>query len=264
MRVKAAAMADIEVASEQDIAVVTINRPQQRNAMTYSMWRELAGLFGDLGRQSATRGIILTGAGGDFSAGADISEFGETRATAAQSAEYERAVDRCSDAILSVPKPTIAAVRGYCLGGGCHLAMACDFRFADSSAVFGIPAARLSIVYGLRSTQRLLGLVGLANAKRILFSAERFDAEEALRIGFADRCAPDVMDEVRRFAKAMAENAPLSIAGAKTILNGLAEGLGSLDPGRVQEIVDHASESEDYLEGRRAFLEKRSAVFRDR
>lgn len=190
-------MADIEVSNGTPVAVVTINRPGRRNAMTLAMWQEVARQFRALGEDDAVRAIILTGANGQFSVGADISEFDVVRADAAQSTAYEEAVDACSEAIASAPKPTIAAVSGFCLGGGCHLAMACDFRFAGRTATFGIPAARLSIVYGLRSTQRLYALVGLARAKRILFSAETFSATEAVRIGFADAEVDDPLEAAK-------------------------------------------------------------------
>lgn len=257
-------MANIDVTIDDATAVVTLNRPAQRNAMTLAMWKEVTRLFGEFGRNDAVRVIVLTGAGGHFSVGADISEFGTVRADIAQSAAYEVAVDTCSDAIANAPKPTIAAIDGYCLGGGCHLAMACDFRFAGAAASFGIPAARLSIVYGLRSTQRLFALVGLAQAKRILFSGERFDATEALRIGFADVRADNAIQEAKNFAGALADNAPLSISGAKFMLNGMASALGTLDPYEVQSTIDPASASADYSEGRRAFAEKRRPIFTGR
>jgi enoyl-CoA hydratase/carnithine racemase len=244
--------------------VVALNRPDRRNAMTLAMWREVARVFGELGRNAEVRAIMLTGTGGNFSVGADISEFDEVRATSEQSAAYEVAIDACSDAIAAAPKPTIAVVSGYCLGGGCHLAMACDFRFADRSASFGIPAARLSIVYGTSSTQRLLALVGLTQAKRILFTGERFDAEQALRIGFVDAVADDATKAAQDFAGGLARNAPLSIAGAKLMLNALAMGHGALDPAEAQAVIDRAGDSEDYREGRRAFAEKREPAFKGR
>jgi enoyl-CoA hydratase/carnithine racemase len=256
------AMPDIDVRVDHAIATVTLDRSTQRNAMTLAMWRELARLFGELGRDGAVRVIMLTGAGGHFSVGADITEFDALRADAAQSAAYEQAVDACSDAIAAAPKPTIAVVDGYCLGGGCHLAMACDFRFAGDLTVFGIPAARLSIVYGLRSTRRLLALVGLANAKRVLFAGERFGAAEALRIGLADVVADHAIRAADEFAATLVDNAPLSIAGAKLMLDGLA--MGTLDPAAAQAAIDRAAQSEDYAEGRRAFAEKRRPAFRGR
>lgn len=257
-------MADIEVKTEDNIAVVVLNRAQRRNAMTLAMWRETARRFARLGEDPDVRAILLTGAGGNFCAGADIAEFSQVRDTAEQSAEYEVAVDECADAIMLVPKPTMAAVHGHCIGGGCHLAMACDFRFAAPAANFAIPAARLSIVYGVRATQKLLALVGLTQAKRILYSAESFDAAEALRIGFIERVSDDPLAAAQEFAAVMARNAPLSIAGAKALLTGLAMGHGALDGAEAQRLIHAAAASEDYREGRRAFLEKRRAVFKGR
>lgn len=257
-------MPAIEAAVENGILIVTLNRPERRNAVTLAMWRELARIFSAVAADDDVRGAVLRGAGTDFTAGADISEFDRVRGTDGQSADYEGAVDAATEAIASCPKPTFAAIRGYCLGGGCHLAMACDFRFAEPSAQFGIPAARLSIVYGVRSTRRLLALVGLTNAKRILFSAERFGLDEAVRIGFAESSALDALADAKHSAEVISRNAPLSVAGSKAILNDLAENPGGFDAGHAKLIIDRASNSEDYAEGRRAFAEKRAPVFRNR
>jgi enoyl-CoA hydratase/carnithine racemase len=257
-------LADLEVLHEGAVAVVRLNRPAQRNAVTLAMWQDMARIFGELGAAEAVRAIILTGAGGNFSVGADVSEFGRVRATDRQSADYEVAVDSSSDAIMAAPKPVIAVIEGYCLGGGCHLSMSCDFRFVRSDAAIGIPAAKLSIVYGIRSTQRLLSLVGLTNAKRLLYMAERIGAEEAARIGLADQVSADPMADARAMASALATLAPLSIAGAKQILTGLAMGPGALDQQAAQNFIDRVSASADYEEGRKAFAEKRAPVFRGR
>lgn len=257
-------MSDIEVAIDEKIATVTLNRPAQRNAMTFAMWKDMARIFAKLGADPAVRAILLTGAGQDFSVGADISEFASVRNDDAQSIAYEVAVDASSDAIVAAGKPTIAVVSGYCLGGGCHLSMSCDFRFAATSATFGIPAAKLSIIYGVRSTQRLLALVGLSQAKRILYTADRFGAEEALKIGFADEVADDAMAAARAFAARIAANAPLSVAGAKYILDGVAMGEGALDVAAARALIDSASRSFDYREGRTAFAEKRPPRFEGR
>jgi enoyl-CoA hydratase/carnithine racemase len=255
-------LADIELTQRGTTAFVTLNRPSKRNALTLRMWKDIARLFAELGGDDAVRTVVLAGAGGNFSVGADISEFESVRDDIALSAEYEVAVDAATEAIAGIAKPTIAVVDGFCLGGGCHLAMACDFRFAKIGAAFGIPAARLSIVYGFRSTQRLLALVGLTHAKRILFLGERFDAAEAVRIGMAQGCSDDPMAMADRMALTLADNAPLSIAGAKCILNGLAA--GDADPAAVQTIIDRASASEDYKEGRLAFAQKRRPLFKGR
>lgn len=255
-------MSDIEVTIQGKVAVVTLNRPDVRNAMKLSMWQDIASLFARLGRDANVRAIILTGAGGNFSVGADVSEFAKVRSNIAESKAYEVAVDASSDAIASVPKPVIAVLEGYCLGGGCHLSMSCDFRYAHAGISIGIPAAKLSIVYGVRSTQRLLALVGLTNAKRILYSAERYSAADAMRMGLIDRVCETPMSDAMAFAADMGRLAPLSVEGAKKILTGLSMGPGALDLKDADAFIDHASASEDYEEGRRAFAEKRPPVFR--
>jgi len=277
----------IKVWIEDHIAVVTLNRPASRNAMTLAMWRTIPAILATLESDANVRAVILTGAGTDFCAGADIPEFDRVRSDPEQSLAYEIAVDACCDAIAQINKPMIAVLRGYCLGGGAHLAMSCDFRYAASDAVFGIPAARLSIIYGVKGTLKLLTLVGLPRAKKILFSAERFDAEEALTIGFVDHVAQtrraesdgwlsrllgrspqevvgDPMADARVFAKSLTLNAPLTQKGAKTILNGLAFGRGSLDLQHAEQLIAQAAASEDYREGRKAFAARRAPDFQGR
>jgi enoyl-CoA hydratase/carnithine racemase/carbon monoxide dehydrogenase subunit G len=276
----------IKVFISDRIAVVTLNRPAEKNAITLGMWRALPGIFDALGRNPEVRVILLTGAEENFSAGADISEFAAVRDDRAQSQAYEVAVDAAADAIADVAKPTIAVLRGYCLGGAVHLAISCDFRYAATSARIGVPSARLSIVYGMRATQRLYGLVGSSQARRLLYAGERLDAEEAARIGLIDELARvttshtpwwqrlfgirsrplggDPMVTARDFAHRMARNAPLSIEGAKRILNGLVMGTGAADVHAIQALIARASESDDYREGRAAFFEKRDPAFQGR
>ena len=255
--------ADIEIDKRGGVAIVRLRRPRVRNAITLAMWEATASIFDKFGRDDDVRAVILTGEQPDFSVGADISEFPKVRATARQSVVYEQAVDAASDAIVRCPRPVIAVINGYCLGGACHLAMACDFRFAHQDARFGIPAARLSIVYGVRSTDRLRNIVGLNHAKRILFSAEQFDGPRAFDIGFVDRVAADPMVEAQEFAGLLAGNAPLSISGAKLILNGLSRGASDVE-GIAKIAIDGAAESEDYREATKAFAEKRTPTFRGR
>jgi enoyl-CoA hydratase/carnithine racemase len=257
-------MPDILVTTQGGIGVVSLDRPEAHNAVKLAMWRELAGIFADLGGDDAVRAIILTGAGANFCVGADVTEFDVIRENKEQSAAYEVAVDACSASIANVPKPVIAAISGYCLGGGCHLALACDFRFADATAKLGIPSAKLSIVYGVKSVQRLLAIVGIANAKRMLYSAERYDAALCLGMGLVDEVSGDAMGAAMAFAGSLAGNAPLSIAGAKFMLNGLSLGEGALDVAAAQRLVDQAADSEDFREGRQAFAEKRAPRFRGR
>ncbi|MGN6310253.1 MAG: enoyl-CoA hydratase/isomerase family protein [Xanthobacteraceae bacterium] len=244
---------------ENNVATVTLNRPAVRNAITLAMWKNVARIFAELGVKRDVRAIIFAGAGGNFSVGADVSEFSVVRSNAQDSADYEIAVDAASEAIASVPQPVVAAIDGYCLGGGCHLSMACDFRFASPAAEIGIPSANLSIVYGVQSTKRLLGLVGLTAAKHMLYTAERLGGSEALRIGLVDRLNDHPREEARRFATQIAGKAPLSIAGAKYILNQASMGE---DGALAQTMIDHASDSEDYREARLAFAEKRRPAFK--
>src|SRR3984893_4522827 len=257
-------MPDILLTRQESVAIVSLNRPEVRNAVTLSMWRELAGIFSNIANDDDVRAIVLTGAGADFCVGADVSEFDQIRDNRDQSAAYEIAVDACSAAIAAVAKPVIAAISGYCLGGGCHLALACDFRFADHTAKLGIPSAKLSIVYGVKSVQRLLAIAGLANAKRMLYSGERCDAVRAQSMGLIEDISDDVVAAAIAYAETLAGNAPLSIAGAKFTLNGLSSGDGALDVDAAQRMIDLAADSEDFREGRRAFAEKRTPRFRGR
>jgi enoyl-CoA hydratase/carnithine racemase len=252
----------IKIERRDGIAHVTLNRPSVKNAVTLAMWQELAAEFSSFAIDREVRGVLLKGAGKDFSVGADISEFDKIRDDRHKSAAYEVAVDSCSNSIATLGKPVVAAISGYCLGGGCHLALACDFRFGDRSATIGIPSAKLSIVYGVNSVQRLLALTGLANAKMVLYSADRYPVEKAMSMGLVDEMHDDVALAAERFLQRLAANAPLSIAGAKYMLNGLSMGPGALDPTAAQQLVDGASDSEDFKEGRRAFAEKRVPRFR--
>lgn len=250
---------------DQAVAVVTLNRPAQRNAMTLAMWRDLADLFHDLGADPALRAIVLTGAGGAFCAGADIKEFEAVRTDPDSGAAYGAAVDRCNAAIAHVPKATFAAVSGPAFGGGCGLALACDFRIADRTAAFAIPAARLGIVYGVHETRAVLNAVGLMRAKEILFTAKRYDAVEALQIGLASRLVEaDALGVAVAEAAALAERAPLTIAGAKQVLQLLTEGDTAARRDAVHAIQAQALSSDDYKEGQRAFAEKRAPRFTGR
>jgi enoyl-CoA hydratase/carnithine racemase len=253
---------EIRIERRDSIAHVILNRSAVKNAVTLAMWRELAVIFQALGSDRDVRGVVLKGAGKDFSVGADISEFEKIREDRHQASAYEVAVDGCSGAIAALGKPVVAAISGYCLGGGCHLALACDFRFGDRTATIGIPSARLSIVYGIHSVKRLLALTGVSNAKRILYSADRYPAAQAVSMGLIDELHDEPGEAAEKFLTQLAANAPLSISGAKFMLNGLSMGAGALDAATAQRLIDEASDSEDFREGRTAFAEKRPPRFR--
>lgn len=253
-------MSDILVKNDDGIATVTINRPVLRNSITYDMWNGFANIFRAISTDNSVRAVILTGQGDDFSAGADISEFGKTRDDLKMSKDYEVAVDKGCAAIMHCTKPVIAVNLGYTLGGGAHVAMSADFRYAHRDAKFGIPAANLSIVYGAQATRKLLALVGLTEAKRILYSAERFDADHAIRTGFVDHVSEDPMAAALEFAAKLVAKAPLTQSGAKYILNSVT--LQKFDADKADALIDDAAASFDYAEGRAAFADKRPPAFR--
>lgn len=244
------------------VAVVTIDRPARRNALNLDAWRGLAGSFRALAAEREVRLVILTGAAGHFCAGADISEFARVRADSAGGATYERDVASCYEAIRGVPQPTIAAIAGSCVGGGCAIALCCDFRVFHRGARFGIPATKLGTIYTVEECRFLYSVVGLANAKRILYGSELFGAAAAREMGFADTVVDgDVVDSAIAFGAPMTANAPLAIAGTKRILQALAAGDAERQRPAIEALIRAALDSEDYREGAAAFLEKRPARF---
>ena len=182
---------DILVSVEgRGVAIVTLNRPAKRNAVSLAMWRRLGAIFPELEERDDVRVVILTGAGGNFCAGADISEFPTLRADSKSGRIYEAANEAAAMALRDCRKPTIAAVSGYGMGGGCALALACDFRVGDATTRMGIPAARLGVVYGELDCAMLYRQVGLANAKRVLYSGRAFDAASARPWGSSTSSPP--------------------------------------------------------------------------
>ncbi len=259
-------MSEISVnAPSPGVAVVTIARPARRNALDLRAWRDLAGAFRELAANREVRLVVLTGAAGHFCAGADISEFSRVRADSAGGAAYENEVGACYAAIRGLPQPSIAAIAGSCVGGGCAIALCCDFRVMHSGARFGIPATKLGTIYTIEECRFLFSVVGLSNAKRILYGSELHDAAAAQAMGFADQVVDgDVVDRAIGFGTAMIANAPLAIAGTKMILQSLASGDVERRRTEIESLIRQALDSEDYREGARAFLEKRPARFTGR
>lgn len=256
-------MSDITVSRpEPAIALVTIDRPRRRNALNVAAWRDLAASFQGLAEQRDIRLVILTGAGSHFCAGADISEFAEVRADSEGGAKYEREVAACYTAIRALPQPTIAAIEGSCVGGGVAIALSCDFRVMHRAARFGIPATRLGTIYTVDECRFLYNIVGLANAKRILYSSELFDVVAARDMKFADVVAKGgAVEAAIDFAARIIDNAPLALAGTKVILEALAAGTVERRRPEIEGLIQEALDSADYREGARAFLEKRPARF---
>jgi enoyl-CoA hydratase/carnithine racemase len=244
------------------VAIVTISHVERRNACTQAMWQGLGQTFTALRDDPNARVIILTGEGDHFCAGADISEFATARNNAEAAAIYSADVDAAEIAINTIPKPVIAAIRGSAIGGGCGLAVACDFRIGDAKTKMGIPAARLSVVYSMEETQMLATVVGASNAKRILFSGDYFEAEEAVELNLLDEIVDDPMAASLAFAAHIAERAPLSVRGAKVAINAISAGKMADVRDGYEDLRALASDSYDYNEGRVAFMEKRKPVFK--
>lgn len=258
-----------EILVQQDGAIATVifNRPHLRNAVSLAMWREIARVAESLGKDDSVRAVVFRGAGTEaFASGADISEFKEVRKDIATAQAYSKETEAAYRAVRRCPKPTAAMIYGFCMGGGMALAMACDLRFAAEGSRFGIPAARLGIIYGLESTRQLVDLVGPAYAKDILFSARTLEAQEAFAIGFVNRLlpVPELEPSTYDYLRKVAANAPLSVRGAKLIIEAALEdgGVGRQD--EIRQLALEAFESEDYKEGTRAFLEKRPPQFQGR
>lgn len=250
------------------IATVIINRPAQRNAVTYAMWGRLTALVAELERDPEVRVVILRGAGTQaFSAGADIAEFEEQRKNSAMARTYHKAVEEALEAVAHFPRPTIAMVAGYCMGGGLELATAADLRIAGDNARFGIPTAKLGIVVGYHEMARLVRLVGPGRTIDILLTARLVEADEALRIGLVSRLVPlaELEATTERVAAEIAGYAPLSHRWHKQMLESVLRdpGLERLTPDEAK-ITFACFDTEDFREGRRAFLEKRKPVFRGR
>jgi enoyl-CoA hydratase/carnithine racemase len=247
------------------IAVVTLNRPEKRNAVSLAMWRGLAEIYTGFAARSDVRAVILTGAGGNFSGGADISEFSKVRNNVEDTRVYSEAGRAATQAVIDLPQPTIAAVHGYGVGGGCGLALACDLRVGDPTTRMGIPAARLSIVYDTLDCSLLLRAVGLANAKLVLYSGRYFPLEDCRAMRLIDVVSESVaLAGAHALAKELSARAPLSQRGAKLVLESLARGESDRRAADIAAVQEAAVNSEDYREARQAFLEKRTPVFKGR
>ncbi|MGA0607851.1 enoyl-CoA hydratase [Phenylobacterium sp. VNQ135] len=252
---------------EAPIGWLTFNNPERRNAVSLEMWEAIPRVLDAFEADPSVRVVVITGAGGQsFVAGADISQFETARATAEANERYKAVSGKGHGALARLRKPSIAMIDGFCIGGGLAVALACDLRVASDRSRFGIPAARLGLGYNFPGVQKLVQLVGPGVAREILFTAERFPAETALRMGLINRVtAPQDLDaEVRKLAETIAANAPLTIRAAKLAIEQSLKDPGERDLAAVEAAVKTCFDSEDYAEGRRAFLEKRTPRFQGR
>jgi enoyl-CoA hydratase/carnithine racemase len=246
------------------IATVTFNNPEKRNAMSLEMWRGLVEILDSFAEDETVRAVVLTGAGVKaFVSGADISQFDSQRADAAAQRDYDSLTSAGRARLAAFPRPVIARIRGYCLGGGLGLALQADLRIAAEDAEFGIPAARLGLAYGAGMVRQLVALVGPAHARMLLYSGTRIGAREAERIGLVNRTVPaeDLRDTVDDLARTIADNAPLSIRAAKLAV-AAAEAPGTVADAALEAAIAACFDSADYREGRAAFQAKRPPVFR--
>lgn len=247
------------------VATVTLNRAEKRNVITSAMWHRFRELCDQIAADDRIRVALFTGAGDHFCAGADISEFEVLRMDAASAERFDADIERAEQAIANLPKPTLAAISGYCIGGGTGLALCCDIRIGHASSRFSIPAAKLGVLYGLRDSQALVDAVGLAHAKRIMFTADQLDAQEAYDVGLLQKVvAGDVKTEARAMAERIAANAPLSLSGSKLVLNAIARNEGARRAQEIRDLQTRAHTSADHMEAVRAFREKRKPNFNGR
>jgi enoyl-CoA hydratase/carnithine racemase len=243
---------------------IVFNQPAKKNAINGAMWRGIPPAMAQFDADPEVRCVAFRGAGTEaFASGADISEFDQIRAQKSSVAEYDGLLDQVLHSIQDSPKPSVAMIYGFCMGGGLEVALACDLRYCGQSAQFGIPAAKLGLAYNVEGHKRLLETVGHARAREIMFLGRRYNADEAFDMGLVQRVLPDA--ELERYVDdvihTLCENAPLSIANTKTILEEFVKSSGAPDAERMRAAIERCAKSADYIEGRRAFMEKRKPRF---
>ncbi|HTI87130.1 MAG TPA: enoyl-CoA hydratase [Alphaproteobacteria bacterium] len=262
-------MAEGRIIGRKDGAIGTLvfDNPGKRNAVSLAMAEQVPEVLGELLTDPAIRVIVVTGSGtASFVSGMDVSEFEARRSNADENAAYQAVAMRMYRAVRDADKPTVAAIRGFCLGGGMAIACACDLRICSDDSQFGIPAARLGLGYAGLYTQWVVEAVGPAYAKEMLLTARRYPAAEARAIGLVHASFPaDAFDAgCADYVARIADNAPLTMLAAKRIVDDVASGLDRAKRDRADRLVSDCSTSDDYKEGRRAFTEKRKPTFTGR
>lgn len=253
----------IYLTRDGDVAEMVLNRPEKLNSMNQAIWQAIPRLVAEVAEDPALKVLIVRGATPKaFAAGADIAEFKTVHATEQSAHAYHQDIYKAFDALAGLAKPTIAQVQGICFGGGCALALCCDLRYADETAKFCIPPAKLGIAYSLSETKRLSDLVGPSKAKEMLMGARVLAADEALSTGLVTRLFPsaDLARETRAYADELCKLSQYTIRAVKQIVGAIGEG-ATEDNELSRRLHRGAFESPDYQEGRDAFMEKRTPVF---
>lgn len=252
---------------EGQVGHLVFNNPAKLNAVSLDMWDAFTSILADYEKDPEIRCVVVSGAGGKaFVSGADISKFESERANAEAQARYDAISRQGYEALYEFPKPTIAKITGYCIGGGMNLAACCDLRYCNEGARFGVPAAKLGLGYGFLRIERLSRIIGLPRAMEFLFTARQYSAQEAYGMGLVHAVAPDAgLDAlVDGITGAISQNAPLTIALTKAAAREIAKPESQQDQKRLEQMVQACFDSDDYKEGRRAFMEKRKPAFKGR
>ena len=260
---------DKKLVGRKDGAVghVIFNNPARHNAVSLNMWNAMSAVLDDFIADQDIRVLVVSGAGGKaFVSGADISKFESERATKEGVAAYASASAAAYDKLYHFPKPTIAKIQGYCLGGGVNLALCCDLRVCSQGARFAIPAAKLGLGYGYSGLKRLSDVIGPARAMEMFYTARQFSAREAYDMGLVNSCVGEgeLEDSVADITRRICKNAPLTIAAIKRASREIAKDPADRDLESLEAMVQACFDSQDYIEGRRAFMEKRKPVFKGR
>jgi len=249
---------------EGGVGTVIFNNPERHNAVSLEMWEATKKILDRFAADNEIRVVVLTGAGGKaFVSGADISKFESERATLEAVRAYNARAEAAYGSIAEFPKPTIAMIQGYCIGGGLGLATCCDLRIASDNSRFAVPAAKLGLGYGYVGLKRLVAIVGPAFAKEIFYTARQFDVAEALAMGLVNRAVPaeELETTVKSITDLICANAPLTIKAVKFTVGEILKDESKRNLAGVTELVEACFSSRDYAEGRSAFMEKRKPIF---